>query len=293
MPGGQADAAPPGLCDGVPPREPHTRSGRDMGQESFEPVDAGRPSDDPQMQADRHHPWRPLPFAIQTLEGVDAVARKVFGQHEASPIVEAHIVGVERVGQHDMVMVADPDQQRAVVVVGVGIVKEAAVLDEEPARVEGRGRARMPPDGRAPRSGSRRLYGLADSVALALLVHVNMTFPPPAMRGDLVAVRYRFFGQPRRCGKGSSAGVEGRGDPELPEDLTDPWPPGAGPVFEVALHAEVSHALDPLDRLVDGLVRLVPGSDRKLGALLHVDHERQSQLCPAGPEDGGGMPSIP
>ena len=45
----------------------------------------------------------------------------------------------------------------------------------------------MPPDGRAPRSGSRRLYGLADSVALALLVHVNMTFPPPAMRGDLVA----------------------------------------------------------------------------------------------------------
>ena len=108
------------------------------------------------------------------------------------------------------------------------------------------------PTGGIPRSGSRRVYGLADNVPFALLVHVDMTFPSPAMRGHL--------SWPSATASSASHGDVARARPlALRVAVTPNWRStsrirghsGAGPIFEVALHAKVSHALDPLDGFVE------------------------------------------
>jgi len=58
------------------------------------------PSDQPAVQAHRHHSRRLLPFRVEHVEAVLQVGVELVARVEALHRREAHVVGVERVG-HD------------------------------------------------------------------------------------------------------------------------------------------------------------------------------------------------
>ena len=67
----------------------------------FKPADARGPPNDPQMQADREHARSIRALGVEPIEGRDAVAREILGMDEGAAGLEAHVVGVEGIGQHD------------------------------------------------------------------------------------------------------------------------------------------------------------------------------------------------
>ena len=94
----------------------------------------------------------PLAFGPQRVEGVGRVVGEVARRHEAmEALVIVHVVGVEAVGQHQVPLAQNLDEERQVVGIVVAVVEKAAFLDQQAARV-GRGRrARVcQPTGRVP-----------------------------------------------------------------------------------------------------------------------------------------------
>src|SRR6185369_8443123 len=76
-----------------------------------------------------------------------------------------------------------------VVVVGVAVVDEAAVLDDQLAGLLARTVAAIPPERALPRGALDPGVALVDGPALRLAVHEVVLFPPVAMPADVVALR--------------------------------------------------------------------------------------------------------
>ncbi len=113
------------------------------------------------------------------------------GGVEALRAGEAHVVGVERVGHHQVRLALahggfDLGPEGQVVAVVVGVVDEAAVLDDEAARV-GAVAAGVPAQRRAARQLADDLHADAHVLALGGFVDVLVVDPAPAVAGDLVA----------------------------------------------------------------------------------------------------------
>ena len=109
----------------------------DVVEEARQRGDAPRPADEAAVQADRQHlRRRSAALGVQHVEGVAQVGEELVPAVEALGGREAHVVGVERV-RDDEVRLRRPTLHpvRQVVGVGVGVVEEAAVLDDESARV--------------------------------------------------------------------------------------------------------------------------------------------------------------
>ena len=94
---------------------------------------------------------------------------------------------------------------------------------------------------------------------------------------------------PGRVGERAAAGVERRLDAVAREQLPDARPAGAGAVFEMALHAEIAHALDLLDDLVDVSLRSSPATRLQLGPFLDVDDDREASRAPFGQRTAAGL----
>src|SRR5262245_57385623 len=103
------------------------------------------------------------------------------------------------------------------------------------------------------------------------------------MRRDLVAVGHSLLREPWREQQGAAAGIERRLGRVALERRPDARPARPGAVGEVALHAQVRHAFDLLDGLVDVLVRRVTMAERQLRPFLHVDNDRHGQTRATGP----------
>ena len=148
-----------------------------------------------------------LAFRPQRVEGVDRVVGEVARRHEAmEALVIVHVVGVEAVGQHQVPLARDLDEEWQVVGIVVAVVEEAAFLHQQAARV-GRGRrAGVPADGTLARDVGQHFYRSVDRLALRRFLHVGMLLPAPAVAGDLVAALYRVLDQPGRELGGLAAG---------------------------------------------------------------------------------------
>src|SRR5262249_30191627 len=104
-----------------------------------------------------------------------------------------------------------------------------------------------------------------------------------AVRAHLVAVGGRFGGEPRGRRDRAAAGVDGRLDAVALEQRADARPTGPRAISEMALHAGVRHAVDPLDDFVNVLVALVTARERKFRAFLEIDHDREREPRAGGP----------
>ena len=169
-----------------------------MVEELLEAGDPRGSADDAQMQADRQHARCACAFRVQPVEGGDAVAREILREGEAAAVEEAHVVGVERIGQDDMGMPANLDDIGQIVVVGVGIVEEAAMLDEQRTGAFARRGAGVEADRRRAGGGAERCHRTGDRRSLGGLVHVDMALPAPAMGRDLMSARNGFLRDPGR-----------------------------------------------------------------------------------------------
>src|SRR5262245_13545743 len=113
-------------------------------QHLLEAADPRRAADDPRVQPDREHLWLVCAFLPEPVERVDDVPGEIGPAHESIAVEETHVVGIEGVRQHEMRLACDLDVVRRVIIVGVGVVEEAPVLDEQAARIDRGGGLRVP-----------------------------------------------------------------------------------------------------------------------------------------------------
>src|SRR5438477_6157420 len=77
-------------------------------------------------------------FGVERLEAVDHVLREILAGREAPILVEAVVIGLERVRDHEMAHASDRHPIGQFVVEAVAVVQEAAELEMEAARVGAR-----------------------------------------------------------------------------------------------------------------------------------------------------------
>src|SRR3984957_18596111 len=173
--------------DVLAPRNPDAFSRPHRGEDPVERADTPRPTNDSQMQSDGHHLGRMRAFAIERVEGVQNVVRKIDWASETVGVQELHVVRVEGVGQHDMWAIRLAHDRWKVVVVAVAIIEKAAVLHQKPTRVGRCSGPGVPPDGALSCRERNRLDSAGDTISLLALAHDGMAFPSPAVGGDFVA----------------------------------------------------------------------------------------------------------
>jgi hypothetical protein len=111
----------------------------DVIEEPLERSEA-RPAQEPAMHADRQHLRAFGTFGVEHVEGISQIREELLAAVEALGRCEAHVVGVQRVGNDEVRMRAavrgrDVGPERQIVAVVVGVVQKAAMLDDETARV--------------------------------------------------------------------------------------------------------------------------------------------------------------
>ena len=113
------------------------------------------PANQPAVQPDRHHPRA---FGIQDVEAVAQVIEELRAGTKTLWRGEAHVVRVQRVRHDELRLAMAGVVPGQVVVVVVGVVDEAAVLDHQAPRVRA-GAAGVPAERRSP--VSRRWISIA------------------------------------------------------------------------------------------------------------------------------------
>jgi hypothetical protein len=181
------------------------------------------------------------------LEGVDEVRRRGVAGKQAEP---AFVVG-EGVGHDEGAPALDLDMVGKVVVVGVAVVEEAALLDEEPARVHARAVAAVPALAAHAGGPADRFARHADVVGL-LAREAPHLLPAPAVAAGLVVRFAQPGGELGVALERDGAGVEGEGQAALGQQPLEPPDAGAAAVLDHALDGEVA---DGGVQRVDGLLQ--------------------------------------
>ena len=98
---------------------------------------------EPHVQPDRHHARAVGAFFVKEIEAIAQEREKVFARAEdATP--EFRIVGGQRIRHDQMRAAGHPHPIRQLVVVGIAVVEEPAMLDKQPAGVLRRRIAAVP-----------------------------------------------------------------------------------------------------------------------------------------------------
>ena len=117
-------------------RNPYPVVGRDVVEESLQRSGARRAPDDAAVQADRQHlRLSRNALGVEHVECVAQVREELVTVGESRGRSEPHVVGVQRVRHDEVVPIAYPHPVGQVVGVGVGVVDETAVLDDQVAGV--------------------------------------------------------------------------------------------------------------------------------------------------------------
>ena len=104
-------------------------------EESHQRRGTRRVARQPTVQTHREHLRGLRSLRIEDVEGIPQVGEELLPRVEALGGGEAHVVGVQGVGHDEVGPTRDLDPVGQVVGVGVGVVEEAAVLDDEAARI--------------------------------------------------------------------------------------------------------------------------------------------------------------
>ncbi len=221
------------------------------------------------------------------IEEVEAVAQKgeEIPARPEHPAAEFHVVRRRRVGDDEVRLVAHPYPIGQLVIVGVAVVEEAAILDDQPPCVLGRCVAAIPAMGRFAGRLADQRDGAGDLLALLSLLQLVVLDPAIAMAADVPVGRgdRRRGGRVRRQRPG--AGEQGHRQPESGEDPMEPPPPNARAVFEHAFGGEVAAIAGIGTGALDeaGLGDAVACRVGELRALLEIDHEVDRDARPTGP----------
>ena len=226
-------------------RQPDLLMRLDVGNESLQRRDAAGAADQPAMQADIHHARPPgAALLVVRVERIPEIGEELVAGVEALRRREAHVVGVERVGDDELrphlVAVAVMIQPiRQFVVIGVGHIFEAAILGDKSHRVGGR--ASGVPAGR-PLSchlgvqSDRRLQ----VAPLVLDLVVAVVDPFQAMRGDLPAGVLHGSNLVGRAGESRCDAIHSDRHFGLGEDAVQPPEAGARAIFVDRFHVPVA-----------------------------------------------------
>ena len=265
--------------------EPDIGVGLGVGDEVCQRLRAAGMAGQAHMQADRHHLGMGPAFLVELIEIRLEILLEIHRRAESAP-VEFPVIGRERVRDHQVLLAADHRPVRQVVVIGVAIEQEAALLDHQLARVHAWSIAAVP----AERPLARRLGdggdGETDMLALLLARQQRDVLPAIAVRHDVMTAPTHFLGGVAIALQGDGAGVEGAFHVLLVEDVEQPPVAGARAVLERPLARQVALGDWPAGGPAR-LARRVAVADRQLRALLIVDHQGDRDLRPAGPRDLG------
>src|SRR3954447_2218674 len=218
-------------------------------------------------------------------ERVEVVARAGEpGRHEVAGV----LVGL-RV-RNDQERLAEARRVVRQVVVGrIGVVEEAALLDEQLARVLARARARVPPERPLAEHALERLDRAQQVLALLVARLRPRLAPAPAVAEEVVPALAHPLGDRRVELQRGGDGRHGDGDLERvvdPRQAPDPRPRA---VLVVRLRAEVARRrLGPgVGVLAPAVVAIVAVEDVVLGALLVDEHEVDDDARAVGPAELG------
>ena len=243
------------------------------------------------MQAHAHHPPA---FLAQLLQRVAQVALEAVGVAEAGGHGELHVVVVQRIGDDQLRLAVHLHVVRQVVVIGVALVEEAAMLGHQAPRV-GADASGVPAHGPLAAEALDRLDAARDLGAFHRLGHRVVVDPAPGVGGDLMP----------RLGEGAGGGgvqLQRAADaidrqPQIPLGEEAQHAPDAGPraVVELAFHRAVALAQD--GRAAGDLVQVelaagIAVQHRVLAAFLVVQHEGEGDaraVRPARVGRGGAM----
>nr|GEU28080.1 hypothetical protein [Tanacetum cinerariifolium] len=281
--------------------DPHLVVALHVIEEARQRGQARRPAHDAAVQADGQHLGRVQPgrvaLGVQHVEGVLQIVEELRARVETLGGGKAHVVGVERVG-HDQLRCAghlavgagvrDLLPERQVVAVVIGVVGEAAVFHDQPARI-GRVAPRVPALRRAARQVADDVHGFLHVGALGGFVHVLVADPAQAVAGDFVAQRLE---RGHRLGMALERHRHAKhGERQLAvfEQAQHAPQARARAVFVQRLHAHVAvgkrRRADDLGQ--KGLGTGVAVQYTVLGALLVVEHELQRHARLARPPGVG------
>src|SRR3954454_19792736 len=281
------EALEPPPRDVEPAHEPHTLLRAGMRDESADRRGPRRLPRPPRMRDHRHH--RRALVGEQLVEAddkrVEVVARtREPGRHEVPRV----LVGLRvRDDQHRA-----PEARRVVgqvVVRRVGVIEEAALLDEQLARVLARARARVPPERPLAEHALERLDRPQQVLALLVARLRPRLAPAPAVAEEVVTTLAHPVGDRRielQSGRDRRHGdrhLEGVVDPR---QAPDPRPRA---VLVVRLGAEgARRRLRPgVGVLAPAVVAIVAVDDVVLGALLVDEHEIDGDARAVGPAEPG------
>src|SRR5262245_21677057 len=277
----------PPVGDVDPPREPDIAQPERVLDELPQRRRAACLADPARMQPDRHHlriAGQPLAAQLvgSPLADVEEVGRP------AEPLWEnvAAVVVDERVRHHEVPVAVHLGEVGEVVVVGIRVVDEAALLDEQLARVDARSVAAVPAERALPRRPLERLDRPLDVLPLLVAAEQPVLLPAPAVAARLVPRFLDPFAYLRIPLQRDRGGVERRLDAVLVEHAEQAPDAGPAAVLVNRLGAEVAVLrIHEVRDLGEPLVAAVPGRLRVLRALLVVDAEADDRLGVVRPED--------
>ena len=218
----------------------------------------------------------------------------MLGGDEARRRPEAEVVGVGRIGHDQVARARDLHEIGQVVVVGVGIVEEAAFVDHQLAGVDGGAEAAVPAYRPLAAGALEGLHGEPDMRALLLPREAEHLLPAPAVAAYLVAAGDDGAGDLRVLLEGDGAGVEGGLDPGLLEEPEDAPDAGARAVLEHRFHGEVAVAgrQGVVAELGQPLLVGIAHGLRVFRPFLVIHDHRDGEPCASGPGNRRGARAI-
>src|SRR3954468_13559900 len=176
----------PMLGDLQPRRHPDALVLADIVEEADQPRRAAGAAGETTMQADRHHLRRALAFGIEHVESILQIGEELLAFGKALRIDEAHVVGVKRIGNDELLAAGALDPIGQIIGIGIAEIEEAALLQQQTVGVD-RGASGVPAEG--ARAGRRGVDAdrFRDLRALLRLGHVLVLDPLQAVAGDVPA----------------------------------------------------------------------------------------------------------
>src|SRR5205823_4546556 len=171
-----------------PTGEPDLRVALGVGDEAVQAVGPPGPAAHPAVQPERHHPWAGRALVVQLVEGLAGGLEEVLAGREMAP-PELGVVDRQGVRHHQPLLLADHRVVGQVVVVGVAVIDEAAVLDHQLAGVLARTVAAVPAGRLLAGGAGQAVEAGVDRPPLGLAVHQVILLPPIAVAADVVALR--------------------------------------------------------------------------------------------------------
>src|SRR5579863_5021555 len=177
----------PVLGDVAAGGDPHTVARRDVVEKADQPGDPARAPDQPVVHRQRHQPWPVGALGIERLEAIDHVAGEIVAGREPAVLVEAVVVGLERIGDDEVARAANRHPVWQFVVEAVAVVEKGAEFEMEAPGIGARAPGH-PADGTHPGHPLQGLDAAPDMLPLLVHRHPLVVEPAIAVADDLVSV---------------------------------------------------------------------------------------------------------